>query len=80
MEWEGLSLGTLVNETIGTAAIAGNIETGATTVADIGITTADADKELAVATVAKSQLNIGQVSVPRCRTSGPPIALAAGWS
>ena len=45
---EGLSLGILVNETTGTAAIAGNIGTGAATIADIGITTVAADKKLAL--------------------------------
>ena len=77
---EGLSLGTSVNETTGTAAIAGKIGTGAITVADIGITTAAADKELVLATGAKSRLDTQQVSVPRCRTSGPPIDLAASRS
>lgn len=48
MAQEGLSLGTLVNETTGTAAIAGNIGTGAATIADIGITTVAADKKLAL--------------------------------
>ncbi|CUX48024.1 hypothetical protein AGR13a_Lc110005 [Agrobacterium genomosp. 13 str. CFBP 6927] len=39
-----------MNETTGTAAIAGKIGTDAITVADIGITTAAADKGLVLAT------------------------------
>lgn len=48
MAQEGLSLGTSVNAMTGTAAIAGNIGTGAATIADIGITTVAADKKLAL--------------------------------
>ncbi len=71
---EGRSLGTSVNETTGTAAIAGNIGTGATTVADIGITTAAADKELALATGGlKASWIPGRFRFPGAGQSGLPI-------